>query len=138
MDNLSQLAAEVEAADQAPSAAPEPAWPPPAWRMLRISVALLAAAVVMICQDMLIYLRLWRDIYELGGMPGPEDVLAMINTGLVPLALACGAFFTASWASFRAKGRYALLAVMTVVASALIAIILAIMLFAQRSPVALL
>lgn len=92
----------------------------------------------MICLDMLVYLRLWRDIVAARGMPGPEHILSMIYTGLVPLALAGASCLVASWASFRARGKYAILAVMTAIVAAIIVAILIVMVLIQWCPVALL
>jgi len=115
-----------------------PDWPPPAWGMVRVGAALLAGAVILLCLDMLAYLRLWRTIVEAKGIPGPEKILSMIYTGLAPLTLASASCFVATWASFRAKGKYALLAAMTAVAAAIIVTILIVMILAQWCPVALL
>lgn len=112
--------------------------PPPAWGMIRISAALLSGAVLLMCLDMVLYLRLWRLLVEAGGMPSPEDMLSRIHIGLLPMALSGAACIVALFASFRARGKYAVFAIMTATTSAILLAILVVMVLVQWCPVALL
>ena len=60
---------------------------PPGWRLVRIGVALLAAATILICLDMLAYLKLWYEIVQAKGIPTPERVMSTMYAGLPPLVL---------------------------------------------------
>jgi hypothetical protein len=113
-------------------------WPPPAWGIVRVSAALLTGAVILMCLDMLVYLRLWRLIVEPRGMPSPGRILSTIYTGLLPMALSGASCVVATWAAFRARGKYAVLAVVTAAAAAIIVAILVVMVLVQWCPVALL
>ncbi len=139
MENSTPNAVEEPEAHLGLSSSPGwPDWPPPAWGMVRLAAALLTGAVILMCLDMLVYLRLWRQIVEARGMPSPEQVLSTIYTSLLPMALSGASCVVATWAGFRAKGKYAVLAVITAATAAIIVAILVVMVLVQWCPVALL
>ena len=111
---------------------------PPGWRLVRIGVALLAAATILICLDMLAYLKLWYEIVQAKGIPTPERVMSTMYAGLPPLVLCAAAFMVSAWATIRTRGRFRVAAVVTALtAAALVAILIAIV-FVEWCPLALL
>ena len=139
MGDPTPVAVDGPKADRGGSSSPGwPDSPPPAWGMVRLSAYLLTGAVILICLDMLVYLRVWRLIVEAGIMPLPEQILSSIYTGLLPMALSGASCVVATWAAFRARGKYAVLAVVTAAAAAIILAILVVMVLVQWCPVALL
>jgi len=106
--------------------------------MVRVGVALLTGAVILMCLDMLVYLQLWGPLVEARGMPTPGQVLSTIYAGLLPMGLSGASCVVATWAAFRARGKYAVLAVVTAATAAVIVAILIVMVLVQWRPVVLL
>jgi|GEM_PF-5853505 len=111
---------------------------PPGWRLLEIGVALLVGGTILICLDMLMYLKLWYEIIEARWIPPPEKIVSTTHGGLPPMALCAGAFVVSAWAAIRARGRFRIAAVVVAAAAGtLVAVIVAIV-FIQWCPLSLL
>ena len=111
---------------------------PAGWRLVETGVALLVGAAILICLDMLMYLKLWIEIVEAKGIPPPEKVVSTTYGGLPPMALCAAACVVSAWAALRARGRFRATAVVTAVtAAALVAVIVTIVLL-EWCPIALL
>jgi len=94
--------------------------------------------VILMCLDMLVYLRLWRLIVAWRGMPSPGQLLSTIYTGLLPMGLSGASCVVATWAALRARGKYAVLAVVTAATAAIVVTVLVVMVLVQWCPLALL